>query len=122
MQLPRLAVLFCCGSAIGLAGSWSGALVDSKCYAAEQRNVNPNDTLIYVDRDTNSEIRYCTPNAKTTVFAVVQSDNSTFQLDAGGNARAANLVRATGKKTRLAVVVTGEKSGDIVKVDSIVLP
>jgi hypothetical protein len=30
---------------------WTGSLVDAGCNAAEQRNVNPADTLTSVDRD-----------------------------------------------------------------------
>jgi hypothetical protein len=51
--------------------------------------VNPNDTLTSVDRDTNREIRYCSPNAKTKSFTVVQSDGLNFRLDFAGNAKAA---------------------------------
>lgn len=123
MQLPtRTATIFCLAAGMGFAGSWSGSLVDSNCYAALERNVGPKDTLIYVDRDTNSEIRYCRPKTKTKVFAVIEPDNSTLKLDAGGNAKAADLVRTAGKSPRLRVIVTGEKSGDTVKVDSIMLP
>jgi hypothetical protein len=41
----RLTALFCWSAVLGLAGSWSGNLVDSKCYASEERNVNPTDTF-----------------------------------------------------------------------------
>jgi hypothetical protein len=115
----RLAALLCLSSALGFAGSWSGALVDSKCYDAEQRNVNPTDTLTNVDRDGNREIRYCSPSAKTKLFAVVQSDGPSLKLDSAGNAKAAELVRNIGKKSPLAVAITGEINRDTIKVDSI---
>jgi hypothetical protein len=94
-------------------------LVDSKCYDAEQRNVNPTDTLTNVDRDGNREVRYCSPDLKTKSFAVVQSDGPSLQLDSAGNAKAAELVRKTGKKSRLNVAVTGEISRSTITVDSI---
>ncbi|HTS50997.1 MAG TPA: hypothetical protein VMH05_23785, partial [Bryobacteraceae bacterium] len=60
----RLAALFYLASAPSFAGSWSGLLVDSKCYAALERNKSPTDTLNYVDRNKGDEVRYCRPRAK----------------------------------------------------------
>jgi len=117
----RLAALFCLSSALSFAGIWTGALVDSKCYASEERNVNPTDTMTYVDRDRNLEIRFCTPRAKTKSFAIVQADGTVVTLDAGGNAKAAELVRGTGKQSRFAVAVTGALSKDTISVDSIAM-
>ena len=115
----RLAALLSLSSALSFGATWSGALVDSKCYDAEQRNVNPTDTLTNVDRDGNREIRYCSPSAKTKLFAVVQSDGPSLKLDSAGNAKAAELVRNIGKKSPLAVAITGEINRDTIKVDSI---
>ena len=69
MRLALFGAFFCMTPTHIFAESWSGALVDPKCYEALERNVNPRDTLIYVDRDTNQEIRYCTPKKKTKLFA-----------------------------------------------------
>jgi hypothetical protein len=115
----HLIALLCLSSAPGYAGTWSGTLVDSKCYANEERNVNPNDTLTAVDRDQNQMIRYCAPSAKTKTFAVVRHDGLIFNLDSAGSVKAAELVRKVGKKSRFAVVVNGEVSGHKIKVDSI---
>jgi hypothetical protein len=112
--------LFCLSASLSFAGTWSGFLVDSRCYEAAERNVNPTDTLTYVDRDGSSELRRCSPKAKTKLFAVVQSVDPSFKLDSAGNAMAAELVRQTVKKSRLVVTVTGEMTKDTVKVDSIV--
>ncbi|HMD49234.1 MAG TPA: hypothetical protein VKG79_09060 [Bryobacteraceae bacterium] len=117
----RLAALLCLASALSFAGIWTGALVDSKCYAREERNVNPTDTMTYVDRDRNLEIRFCSPLAKTKSFAVVQADGTIVTLDSAGNVKAAELVRAIGKQSRLAVEVTGALSKDTISVDSIAL-
>jgi hypothetical protein len=87
----RMAALLCWSAALSLAGSWSGSLVDSKCYASEEHNVNPTDTLTYVDRDGNLEIRYCSPNKKTKSFTLVLPDGS-LNLDLAGNSKAAELV------------------------------
>jgi len=115
----RLAALLCLSSALSVAGNWWGALVDSKCYADEERNVNPNDTSTAVDRDRGMEIRYCYPRAKTKSFTFVDRDGLSFQLDSAGNAKAAELVRKTGKKSFFAVAITGEKSSNAIKVASI---
>jgi hypothetical protein len=115
----RLAALLSLAPVLGCAGSWSGTLVDAKCYQAEERNVNPTDTLFNVDRDGSREIRYCAPKAKTKSFAVVPSDGPSLKLDPAGNAKAAELVRQMGRKSRLVVSVTGELSKDMLKVDSI---
>jgi hypothetical protein len=115
----RLAALLSLSPALSLAGSWSGSLVDSKCYDARERNVNPTDTLFNVDRDGNWEIRYCSPSAKTKLFAVVPSDGPSLKLDSAGNAKASELVRQMGRKSHLVVAVTGEITRNTIKVDSI---
>jgi hypothetical protein len=119
MIMTRVMLLLCLSALLSLAESWPGSLVDSKCYAAEQRNVNPTDTLTNVDRDGNREIRYCAPSARTKFFAVVPSEGPALKLDSAGNTKAAELVRITGKKSRLVVAVTGEINKNTVKVDSI---
>ena len=117
----HLITMLCLSSAFVYAGTWSGTLVDSKCFAIAELNVNPTDTLTYVDRDQNQEIRLCSPGAKTKSFAVVQHDGLNFNLDSAGNAKAAEIVRKPPKKSSLAVVVTGEMSGNTIKVDSILM-
>ena len=102
------------------AQSWSGYLVDSKCYDAEERNVNPFDTSPEVDRDKDLDIRLCTPSLKTKSFAVVPEDGSTnLKLDPVGTEKAIALIRKTGKKSFRKVTVTGEMNKNTVKVNSI---
>ncbi len=114
-----LAALLCLSPVLSFAGSWSGSLVDSKCYDALERNVNPTDTLYNVDRDGYREIRYCSPTTKTKYFAVVPFDGPSLKLDPAGNTKAAELVRQIGKKSHLIVAVTGEPIKNTIKVDSI---
>jgi hypothetical protein len=102
-----------------LARTWSGDLVDAKCYAAEERNVNPTDTETAVDRDRGFEIRYCAPQAKTKTFALVEPDGGSLDLDPAGNAKASQLVQATGKEHFVPVVVSGDMAGKAIRVDSI---
>jgi hypothetical protein len=120
-QTVLLAALLCLRSVPVLAESWTGALVDSNCYASEEGNVNPFDPPFNVNHDRGFEIRACRPSARTKSFAVVDSDGQSFKLDPSGNAKAAELVRQAGKKSRLDVMVTGEKHKDTVRVNSISL-
>jgi hypothetical protein len=115
----RLGALFSMASILCFGASWFGALVDSKCYNALERNKNPTDTLSSVDRDRRGEIEYCTPNAKTKLFGIVLNDGSTFRFDPAGGAEAANLLRGASKKSPLLVNVTGQREKDTIKVDSI---
>ena len=115
----RLGALLVFSVALSFAETWSGSLVDSKCYASEERNVNPTDTLTNVDRDRNEEIRFCSPRSKTKSFALVQFDGQSLQLDSAGNTKASELVRKSGKRHPFNVVITGEMAGKSIKVDSI---
>jgi hypothetical protein len=114
-------VMFALCASAACAESWTGYLVDSKCYEAEERNVNPLDTMTYSDRDRDLEIRLCTPNSKTKTFRVVEKDGQSFKLNPPGRAKAVELVRKIGRKSYFTVIVTGEMSfaQDEVKVDSI---
>jgi hypothetical protein len=115
----RIVALLALSVALGFAESWSGSLVDSKCYASRERNVNPTDTLTNVDRDGNEEIRFCSPSSKTRSFAVVKSDGRGLNLDSAGNAKAAELVRTSRKRRPFSVAITGEMVGEAIRVDSI---
>jgi hypothetical protein len=115
----RVAALLALSGALGFAQNWSGSLVDSKCYASEERNVNPTDTLISVDRDGNREIRFCSPSSKTKSFALVPFDGRTVNLDPSGNAKASELVRTNHKRRPFFVTVSGEIVGEAIRVDSI---
>lgn len=115
-RLVALVVLSCAGV---FAETWSGPLVDSKCYGAEQRNVNPTDTQTYVDRDIGYGIRYCSPNHKTKYFAIVGAYGERLKLDPAGNAQAAVLVRNVKKGRQIEVTVTGQMEGHQINVKSL---
>jgi len=99
--------------------TWSGFLVNSSCYEALERNTDPWDTSTYVDRDRDWEVRYCSPDAKTKSFTLVDHDGLSYKLDSAGNAKAAEVVRQTGKKVPMEVKVAGEQDKDTIQVDSI---
>jgi hypothetical protein len=116
-----LAALVCLGSAPVYAETWTGYLVDAKCYASQERNVNPFDPNFDTNHDRGYEVRVCQPGAKTKSFTIVQSDGVSFELDPSGNGKAADLIRQTSKESVIRVTVTGEKHKGIVRVDSISL-
>ncbi len=115
----RMAVLLCLSSALSYAENWTGALVDSNCYEFRERNVNPTDTMTYVDRDTREDILYCSANAKTRTFTIVLRGGPSFRLDAAGNTEAVQLVRKAGKKSLFIVAINGALSKSTIKVASI---
>jgi hypothetical protein len=115
----RLAILMCLASLPAFSATWTGYLVDGKCYAAEERNVNPGDGNAHVDSDMDFEIRYCAPTAKTTEFAVVPADWNAIRLDGAGNAQAAELIRGLGKTRYLRVAVSGDRLRRTLQVTSL---
>jgi hypothetical protein len=116
----RLPILFCLASGFALAESWPGFLVNLSCFESLERNHNPQDTLMFVNRDRGAEVRYCAPGAKTESFGIVQEDGRTLRFDSAGNMKAANLVRQTGERPLWPVNVSGQLQRGRVKVDSII--
>ena len=114
-----LLVVACALSSAAFAGTWTGYLVDSKCYASEQSNVSFIDGSPLVNSDRGYQIRVCSPDAGTTKFALIDNDGQRLKLDASGNAEAACLVRQAGGKSYRPIMVTGEKNDHTVMVDSI---
>ena len=111
----RLAFLLPLASVLTFAASWSGALVDSKCYTSALQNTShghPGST------DTKRAVRSCSPNQNTNSFSIVQQIGMTFNLDAGGNEKARALVLKEGKKTHFMVNVTGDLTDETIKVDT----
>jgi hypothetical protein len=112
----RTVGLSCLASVLGVAGTTSGWLVDSKCYASMLDNRNAAE----VSWDGNLAIRYCTPDKKTKSFAVVRwDDGSNFNFNPAGNEKAAELPLSADKKFVYRVNVTGETRRNTVQVDAI---
>jgi hypothetical protein len=118
-SIIRVAGLLFLFSTLGSAATWSGALVDAKCYAWFRGNTRT--TLKFVDRNTAWMISYCAPTLKTGCFELVPEDGSTFPLDSYGNAQAWALVRKFRKRRILVVEVTGVKQGKDVVVSGVKL-
>lgn len=96
-------------AAPGFAGTWSGTLVDAKCWGFAEGNVGQKNTEQYVDRDRNLEVSLCAPTEKTKSFAVIPPDGIALKLDAAGDNMASQLVRTAPRHKPIAVAVTGER-------------
>jgi len=101
----RVASLLFSLSVAGFAGTWSGQLVDSRCYALVTTNVSLDAG--YAGRDMVGELRTCLVNDRTKYFGVVLNDWSTFRFDGRGNAQASELVRLNHKRSAYHVTVGG---------------
>ena len=115
----RFGLTFTLVCATCLAGEWQGVLVDSHCYESEERNVSPGEFGIDVSHDRNLEIRFCRANRRTKFFSVIDQDGRELKLDAGGNAKAGQVVQNGNSKLIFVVNVSGEEHDGSVKVDSI---
>jgi hypothetical protein len=112
----RIAVFLCLAPTLSFAESWTGVLVDTKCYDTAARNVNPWEPY----HDQAMDVRLCRPTGRTKTFAIVQQDWTRLKLDSSVNPQAAEIVRNADKKhSYWGVVVTGEKTKDTVKVETI---
>ncbi len=101
----RLVSLLICLSPLGSAGTWSGFLVDSNCFASEQTNVSQDATT--VGRDMRMSLHKCIATSETKEFAIVLYDWTSLDLDATGNARAAAIVRDVRRRSTLYCVTVG---------------
>lgn len=115
----RIVALLFLTSTLSLAGTWTGTLVDARCWGYAENDVGQKTTLQYVDRDRNLEVRLCSPTAKTKTFAVIPPDGIGLTLDANGSAKAAALMKSAPKHAVIGVTVSGERSRDTIQVSSI---
>jgi hypothetical protein len=98
---------------VGFAGTWSGYLVDSRCFASEQTNVSQDATT--VGRDMSMALRQCVATSETKKFAIVLSDWTSLKLDAAGNEKAASIVRGVRKRSTLyCVTVAGVRKKNMI--------
>jgi len=108
-KIGMLAVLFAVGICLAEQKTLTGYLVDKACSAD------------YVKKGYASAKGHDVGCAQMddcakSGYGVLTSDNKFVTFDAGGNKRAAAALQGTQKKTDLQVTVTGEVSGDGIKV------
>ena len=104
-------------SALALAESWQGRLVDATCYDQQK-------AAAY---DQQKAAATCDPTSSTTMFALVASDKA-YKLDGAGNSKAATALKsradrssdpATPASAQVMAKITGTKDGQNLKVDTI---
>jgi Tfp pilus assembly ATPase PilU len=71
--------------------------------------------------DPDAHTRDCALKCAASGFGVVTKDKQFFKLDADGNTKIIEALKASDKKDHLRVDVTGEVHGDVLKVSSIKL-
>ena len=111
--MRRLLTLCACVTiftALAMAESWTGRLVDASCY------------------DQQKSATTCDPTGSTTTFALVAS-GKTFKLDDAGNTKAIEAMKSRADRaanpnapasTTITAKVTGTKDGDnTLKVEAI---
>jgi hypothetical protein len=113
----RLLLLASLTSALSLAESWSGLLVDSRCYTSSQNNMKAGSHP--ASTDIGRTLRVCAATARTRAFAIVQHDGTSVGLDADGNQKAHELVMKRGKMSQYEVNVTGDMIQNTLKVATI---
>jgi hypothetical protein len=109
--------LFCLASQLGFSETWSGILVDARCFESAQDNHNVSDSPVL--QDVGFEVRLCSPKAKTHSFAIVRPDGASLAFDSAGKTQAAGLVRPGVKKSTWYVTVSGEMAKKTIAVTSI---
>ncbi len=109
-KLIRLSLIAGVFTALAVAETWSGTLVDAACAA---------------DKKASAE---CAPTNDTSTFALVLADGKTIKLDEDGNAKAADALKNSadraknpGEKKAVTAKVTGSLSGDTITVEDIQL-
>ena len=100
-------------SALALAETWTGRLVDATC----------------ADQQQSHSATSCNPTSSTTMFAIVVAGGHTYKLDDAGNTKAMDSLKSRADRSAnpnmpangpVSAKVTGTKEGDnILKVDSI---
>ena len=109
--------LFFLASQLGFSATWSGILVDARCFESAQDNHNVSDSPVL--QDVGLEVRLCSPKTKTHSFAIVRRDGETSALDPAGNMQAAELVRQGVKKAPWYVAGNGDLAKKTIAVSSI---
>jgi hypothetical protein len=74
-----------------------------------------------VAADPDAHTRACALKCSASGFGIVTKDKQFLKLDADGNARITDALKASDKKDHLRVDVSGDVQGDTLKVTSIKL-
>ena len=108
-SISKVCVLLAVFTALALAESYTGKLVDSKC-ASENKTAA------------------CNPTSSTTSYTLNTSDKQ-YKLDAAGNAKASAALKSRADRSKdpnakaddapIVVIIVGTPDGDIIQVETI---
>jgi hypothetical protein len=103
------------------AETFSGKLIDAACYENSQTSSR---TATSADRSSTGKLdKECAPTASTSNFAIQTSGKKVYKLDHAGNTKATEAMQSGAIKPDndgdVHVSVSGSKTGNSVKVDSI---
>ena len=108
-KLLTLSAVIAVFSALALAESFTGRLVDASCF------------------DQQKSATSCDPTATTTAFALLVSDKA-VKLDEAGNAKASEALKSRADRAadpskpasaQVMAKITGKQDGDTIKVEAI---
>jgi hypothetical protein len=101
-RLLGAAVVF---SAMALAETWTGHVIDTMCKG----------------KDAANHTKQCSLGCAKSGFGIVTADGKFIKFDKEGNEKALEAIKATDKEKDLTATVTGSMSGDEIKVESITI-
>jgi len=74
-----------------------------------------------VEKDPNAHTKECAVGCAGSGYGVILADGTFLKLDKAGNEKALAALKASDKKDRLRVTVTGDRAGDTIAVKTIEL-
>ena len=101
--MKKLIAGFALFSAVALAATWSGTVVDVMCK----------------NNDLAGHTRDCALNCSKSGYGIVLADGKFIKFDERGNARALAALKASSKDKDLKAKVSGTLKDDVIQVDSI---
>jgi hypothetical protein len=113
LAVKRLAALLVVAAivvpALAVAETWSNVpLIDKNC--VEKVKADP-------DKHETSCLIMCSKSG----YGVLTSDGTWIKLDKKGNEEALKALKATTKENGIRVTVTGERTGDMIKVATLII-
>ena len=101
--MNRLIACFALTSALALAETWSGTVVDVNCK----------------NKDLASHSRDCAISCSRSGYGIVTADGKFIKFDEQGNAKALAALKASSKQNDLKAKVSGTMKDDVIQVESI---
>jgi len=101
--MKKLIACFGLTSALALAETWSGTVVDVNCK----------------NKDLSTHTRDCAISCSRSGYGIVTADGKFIKFNEQGNAKALAALKSSSKQNDLKAKVTGSLKDDVIQVDSI---